>query len=134
VADIYLASVLKEKQPKKDEDDEAETKAKPEVPIAATELKKLAGDYWSDELGVVYRLRLASDKLVLDKILLTGGIPRSSESEGKAFVPVGNNEFRLTGAGLEIRFQFDASGQPVSFTLDAGRTKGMIFKRTSDVG
>jgi CubicO group peptidase (beta-lactamase class C family) len=133
VADIYLASVLKEK-PKKDEDDEAETKAKPEVAVAAAELKKLTGDYWSEELGVAYRLRLASDKLVLDKILLTGDIPRSSESEGKAFVPVGKNEFRLTGAGLEIRFQFDAAGQPVSFTLDAGRTKGMIFKRTSGVG
>jgi hypothetical protein len=134
VADIYLASVLKEKEPKKDDDDEAETKTKPEVPIAAAELRKLTGDYWCDELGVAYRLRLASDKLVLDKILLTGGIPRSSESEGKAFVPVGKNQFRLTGAGREIRFQFDASGQPVSFTLDAGRTKGMIFKRTSDVG
>jgi len=134
VADIYLASVLQEKEPKKDEDDEAETKAKPEVPVAAAELKNLTGDYWSEELGVAYRLRLASDKLVLDKILLTGGIPRSSGSEGKPFVPVGKNEFRLTAVGLEIRFQFDAAGQPVSFTLDAGRTKGMIFKRTSGVG
>ena len=92
----------------------------------------MAGDYWSEELGVAYRLRFANGKLVLDKILLTGGIPRSSDSEGKAFVPVGKNEFQMTAAGLEIRFQFDAAGQPVSFTLDAGRTKGMIFKRTSN--
>ena len=133
VADIYLASVLQGKE-RKDEDDQTETRAKPEVPVAAAELKNLTGDYWSEELGVAYRLRLASDKLVLDKILLTGGIPRSSASEGKAFVRVGKNEFRLTAAGLEIRFQFDAAGQPVSFTLDAGRTKGMIFKRTSGVG
>ncbi len=131
VADIYLASVLKEKEPEKDEEDEAATKAKPEVPVAAEELKKLAGDYWSDELGVAYRLRLTNDKLVLDKILLTGGIPRSSDSAGKAFIPVGKNEFQLTGAGIEIRFQRDAAGQPESFTLDAGRTKGMIFRRTS---
>jgi CubicO group peptidase (beta-lactamase class C family) len=134
VADIYLASALKEKEPKEDEDDEPETKAKPEVPVAAEELKKLPGDYWSDELGVAYRLRLTNDKLVLDRILLTGGIPRSSDSAGKAFVPVGKNEFQLTGAGVEIRFQFDAAGQAVSFTLDAGRTKGMIFKRTSLMG
>jgi hypothetical protein len=134
VADIYLPSVLKEKEPKKDEDDEAETKAKPEVPVAAEELKKLAGDYWSDELGVAYRLRLTNNKLVLGKILLTGGIPRSGGLAGKVFVPVGKNEFQLTGAGVEIRFQFDAAGQPLSFTLDAGRTKGMIFKRTSDLG
>jgi CubicO group peptidase (beta-lactamase class C family) len=134
LADIYLASLLKEKEPKKDEDDEAATKAKPEVPVAAEELKKLTGDYWSDELGVAYRLRLANDKLALDKILLTGGIPRSSGFAGKAFVPVGKNEFQLTGSGIEIRFEFDGAGQPVSFTLDAGRTKGMIFKRTSDLG
>ncbi|HEY1470740.1 MAG TPA: serine hydrolase domain-containing protein [Candidatus Acidoferrum sp.] len=134
VADVYLASVLKEKEPKKDEDDEAETKTKREVPVATEELKKLTGDYWSDELGVAYRLRLTNDKLVLDKILLTGGIPRSSASAGKALVPVGKGAFQLTGAGVEIRFQFDAAGKPASFTLDAGRTKGMIFKRTSDLG
>jgi CubicO group peptidase (beta-lactamase class C family) len=134
VADIYLAAVLKEKERKTDDEDEPESKAKPEVPVATEELKKLTGDYWSDELGVAYRLRLTNGKLVLDKILLTGGIPRSSDSAGKAFVPVGKNQFQLTGTGVEIRFQFDAAGQPVSFTLDAGRTKGMLFKRTSDLG
>ena len=69
VADIYLTSVLKDKEPKKDEDDEEQPKAKPEVPVAAEELKKLAGDYWSDELGVAYRLQLVNGKLVLDKFL-----------------------------------------------------------------
>jgi len=133
VADIYLASVLKEKETKKEEDDEEQAKAKPEVPVAAEELTKLAGNYWSDELGVAYRLQVANGKLVLDKIL-SGGVPRSSDSAGKVLIPVGKNEFQLAGPGFEIRFQFDASGQPASFTLDAGRTKGMIFKRTSDKG
>ena len=133
VADIYLASVLKEKEPKKEEDDEEQPKPKPEVPVAAEELKKLAGDYWSDELGVAYRLQFVNGKLLLDKIL-AGGVPRSSDFSGKPFVPVGKNEFQMTGSGVEIRFQFDAAGQPVSFTLDAGRTKGMIFKRTSNQG
>jgi CubicO group peptidase (beta-lactamase class C family) len=131
VADIYLASVLQEKEPKKEEDDEEQPKPKPEVPVAAEELKKLAGEYRSEELGVAYRLQFVNGKLVLDKIL-AGGIPRSGDSAGKAFVPVGKNEFQMTGSGVEIRFQFDAAGQPVSFTLDAGRTKGMIFKRTSN--
>ena len=133
VADIYLASVLKEKEPKKEEDDEEQTKPKPEVPVAAEELKKLAGDYWSDELGVAYRLQFVNGKLLLDKIL-AGGVPRSGDFSGKPFVPVGKNEFQMTASGVEIRFQFNTAGQPVSFTLDAGRTKGMIFKRTSNQG
>jgi CubicO group peptidase (beta-lactamase class C family) len=131
VADIYLASVLKDKEPKKEEDDDEQPKNRPEVPVAAQELKKLSGDYWSDELGVAYRLQFVNGKLVLDKIL-AGGIPRSGDSAGKAFIPVGKNEFQMTGSGFEIRFQLDAAGQPTSFTLDAGRTKGMIFKRTSN--
>lgn len=130
VADIYLASLLQKKDPKKEEDEE-ETKKKPEVAVAAEELKKLAGDYWSDELGVTYRLRFAYDKLVLDKILLAGGIPRSSDFQGKTIVPVGKDEFQLSGQGMQMRFRLDAAGQPLSFTLDAGRTTGMIFTRTS---
>jgi CubicO group peptidase (beta-lactamase class C family) len=129
VADIYLASLLQKKEPKKEE--EEDPKPKPEVPMAAEELKKFVGEYWSDELGVTYRLQMANDKLVLGKILLTGGIPRSSEFQGKALVPVGKTEFQLTGAPVLVRFQMDAAGQPVSFTLDAGRTTGMLFKRTS---
>ncbi len=129
VADIYLGSEMKEKDPKKYQDEEEETKTKPGVSVAREDLKKFAGDYWSDELGVTYRLQSVHDKLVLDKMLLTGGIPRSNGYEGKAFVPVGKNEFQMTGAGMDIRFQFDAASQPISFMLDAGRTKGMIFKR-----
>jgi CubicO group peptidase (beta-lactamase class C family) len=131
VADIYLAAVLKDKEPKKEDNDEDQPKAKPEVPVPADELKKLAGDYWSDELGVSYRLQFVNGKLMLGNIV-AGGIPRSSDFDGKAFVPVGKDLFQLTGSGVEIRFQFDAAGHPISFTLDAGRTKGMIFKRTTN--
>jgi CubicO group peptidase (beta-lactamase class C family) len=129
VADIYLASLLAKKEPRKEEAEE-ETKEKPQVAVASEELKKFAGDYSSDELGVTYRLQSVDNKLVFEKILITGGIPRSSGYAGKALLPVGKNEFQLKDVGLELHFQSDAAGQPVSFTVDAGRTKGMIFKRT----
>ncbi len=131
VADVYLSSLMQPKESKKEEDDGELPKAKPEIPVPASELRRLAGEYWSDELGVAYRLIIVNDKLVLDNILLTGGIPRSTEFQGKAFVPVGKNEFQMPGTGVEIGFQLDAAGQPVSFTLNAGRTKGMMFKHTS---
>jgi CubicO group peptidase (beta-lactamase class C family) len=130
VADIYLASVLTKKEPPKGEEEE-ETKTRPQVPVTTQELKKFLGDYSSEELGVTYRLQLASNQLVFEKTLLTGGLPRSSGYAGKILLPVGNNEFQLKDADLELRFHLDATGQPDSFTLDAGRTKGMIFKRTS---
>jgi CubicO group peptidase (beta-lactamase class C family) len=132
VADVYLGSSMQPKGPKKEADEEeGASKAKAEIQVAASELQKLAGDYWSNELGVAYRLKIVNEKLALDKILLTGGIPRSTAFQGKAFVAVGKNEFQLPGTGVEIEFQFDAAGQPVSLTLNAGRTKGLIFKRTS---
>jgi hypothetical protein len=71
------------------------------------------------------------NQLVFRKILIAGGIPRSSAYEGKTLLPVAKNEFQLKDADLEMRFPFDAAGQPEGFTLDAGGTKGMIFKRTS---
>jgi len=74
---------------------------------------------------------MLDDKPVLDKILFTGNIPRSDKYQGKTLLPIGKNEFPLTGKGVAMRFQFEAMGQPVSFPLDAGRTKGMIFKRAS---
>jgi hypothetical protein len=99
--------------------------------MAAEELKKMAGTYASDELGVSYQLQVSDEKLKLAGILISGAIPRSSEFVGKMLVPVAKDEFRLSGSPVRIRFQRDSAGQPVSFTLDAGRTKGMIFRRTS---
>jgi CubicO group peptidase (beta-lactamase class C family) len=130
VADIYLAPLLTKKEPKKEQAEE-ETKAKPEVAVVADELRKFVGEYSSEELGVTYRLQSVDNKLVFEKILSAAGLPRSSEFAGMTFMAVGENEFQLKNRGLVIRFQFDAAGQPVSFILDAGRTKGMIFKRTA---
>lgn len=128
IADIYLAALLGPKKEKTEESDKP--KAKPEIPVAAEDLKKAAGLYWSEELAVNYKLEVINGKLMVAQLLLAGGMPRSSDLQGTVLVPVAKDVFDAPAAQLSFHFQGDASGPPNSFTLDAGRSKGMIFQRT----
>ncbi len=67
VADIYLASLLKPKDPKKE--DREEQKKKPEITVPLEDLKPLAGLYWSDELAVTYKFAITNGKLTLVQLL-----------------------------------------------------------------
>src|SRR5712672_1889947 len=60
VADIYLGSLLKarENQPKV-----GDSKEKAELTVSTDQLKNLSGDYWSEELGVVYRLGVSDGRI-----------------------------------------------------------------------
>ncbi len=129
VADIFLASLLKPKEQKKETRDEA--KKKLEIAVSMDDLKPLAGLYWSDELAVTYKLDLTNGKLAIVQLLGAGGMPRSSDLKNTVLVPVAKDEFDAQSAGATFHFQRDAAGLFTSFTLDVGRSKGMIFKRVS---
>ena len=128
VADIFLASLLGPKEKQKEEADPEDKKRKP-IQIASAELKQFAGDYKNVELGVIYRLAFKEDKLEFSGIHDLAGLPRSSELAGKALLPFAEDEVGFSEMPVYLRFQKDATGRPVSFVLDAGRTKGMIFTR-----
>jgi hypothetical protein len=128
VAEIYLGSLMKEKPLKKDEEEESR-KARPEISVSRAELGAFAGDYSSDELGVIYRLAIANGKLTLAGVL-AAGIPRSNDLAGEQIVPVAKDEFELAGdEPINLKFMRDSAGRPTSFALDAGRTTGIIFVR-----
>src|SRR5216683_218 len=55
VADVYLASLMKPKDTNK-ETLEKQAKVQTPVSLTAEQLRSYQGDYWSDELGVAYRL------------------------------------------------------------------------------
>jgi CubicO group peptidase (beta-lactamase class C family) len=129
VADLYLSSVLKEKRAKTE--DPKEGKHPPEISVPAPELEKFAGNYQSAELAVVYRLVVSEDKLKIGGILLPGGIPRSSDFQGKSLTPLGKDQFELAGSSTQFQFQRDSAGQPTGFILNAGRTTGILFVRAS---
>ncbi len=129
VADIYLASLLSSKEPKKEDHDDR--KKKTEISAAVEELMTLEGQYWSEELAVTYKLAVADGKLTLVQLLGAGGMPRSSELQGTVLIPVAKDEFDTAVAGATFHFERDPAGLSTSFTLDVGRSKGMIFKRSS---
>src|SRR6266849_146899 len=61
VADVYLGSLMKPKEQRKPE--ETEKKEKTEILLTAQQLQSYAGDYWSEELGVAYRLAVADGRI-----------------------------------------------------------------------
>ena len=95
---------------------------------SADELAGLAGDYSSDELGVVYRLRVADGRLKLAEIAEATGIPRTGVP-ASTLRPVVADEFEIPDQGMNIYFHKDM--QPIKgFELRAGGSRGIEFSRT----
>jgi CubicO group peptidase (beta-lactamase class C family) len=128
VADIYLASSLKPKQEKKKEGEESRKK-KDSIKLTEEQLQAFTGDYWSEELGVAYRLGVADGKLKVLKVMDAAGLPRLNGSSKDGLRATGMDEFEAVGTPATIHFKRDDRGAVKRFILDAGRTKGMIFVR-----
>jgi CubicO group peptidase (beta-lactamase class C family) len=127
VADLYLGSLMKPKEPSaKTDDDEDEEKKKKEVAISADEARAFAGDYDSEELGVTYRFREAGGKLQMIGIF-SAGFARSSEFDGKILKAVGKDTFEVPDEGVTLRFERNAAGKPAKMIVDAGRTQRILF-------
>jgi CubicO group peptidase (beta-lactamase class C family) len=132
VADIYLASSLKPKQEKKKEAEETKKK-KDFAKLTEEQMQAYAGDYWSEELGVTYRLGVTDGKLRVLKVRDASGFPRLNDSLKEGLRAAGMDEFETAGARATFHFQRDQRGGVKRFILDAGRTTGMIFARRDDL-
>ncbi len=130
VADIYLGSMMKPKEEKKNA--ERETADKKEIPRTPEQLQAYAGDYWSDELGVTYRLGIADGKLKVVGMLDGGGFMHASTLPADGFGATGQDEFSLGRMGITIHFARGSNQAISGFKLDAGRTLGMVFTRRAD--
>jgi CubicO group peptidase (beta-lactamase class C family) len=127
VADVYLGSLMKPKEEKKSTEEKRE-REKNTIVLTEDQLKGYSGDYWSDELGVAYWLGVVDGKLKIAALLDAAGFPHTGNVPTKAFEPTAANDFEMEGSRIAIHFQKDQ--QIVKgFTLDAGRTRGMIFVR-----
>jgi CubicO group peptidase (beta-lactamase class C family) len=128
VADAYLNGVMQAKATKNKSEDDGDAPAiEPRKP-AGRPLEDFAGDYWSDELAATYRLAVADGALRLVKVLDASGWPRSMALPDNALKSTGSDQFSAA-YGLKLRFTENATRGVTGFTLDAGRTKGMIFLR-----
>lgn len=128
VAEIYLGGVMQARAEKDRSEDDEEKPKMQEIKTAGRPLADFAGDYWSDELGVTYRLAVAGGALRLARVLDASGWPRSLDLPDNSLKPSGSDQFDAA-FGLKLHFSEDTAHRITGFTLDAGRTKGMMFLR-----
>ena len=126
VADIYLGALMKPRESKAKEN---EGKEKPEITVGADQLKNLSGEYWSEELGVRYRLGMSDGRVKVVSVADGSGSPRDNNFASDLLRAVGSDEFEAGKSGILFHFQHDGNGSASAFTLDAGRTKGITFQR-----
>jgi hypothetical protein len=120
---------MKPKEEKKAAEREGESAEQKEIPLTAEQLGRYAGDYWSSELGVSYRLGIVEGKLKVMGMLDGGGFIHTSTLPANGLMATAVDEFKLSKTPVKIHFARDSAQAVTGFTLDAGRTKGMIFAR-----
>jgi hypothetical protein len=119
-------SPKEEKKKGSGEDD----RKKGEMRIAEEQLRDYLGDYFSAELRVSYRLEAAEGKLKLTIGLPSGAFGSLGNSPQDYLRATGTDEFEFGNTGIAIHFQRNVEHRVTGFTLDAGRTRGLIFVRT----
>ncbi len=102
-----------------DSDDRETEVLDPVAPVSpgASELALLAGTYASEELETTWRLAVEDGKLYIRH--------RGAPKEALAFMM----KDAMSVDGLSLRFQRDAAGRVTGFTLDAGRVRGIAFRK-----
>jgi CubicO group peptidase (beta-lactamase class C family) len=128
VADVYLGSLMKPKDTSK-EPLEKHEKAQTPVSLTGEQLKSYQGDYWSDELGVAYRLGIVDGKLKVIALLDAAGSAHTGNLPAIAFEATAADKFEMNEERITMQFERDQQQGVKGFTLDAGRTRGMIFTR-----
>jgi CubicO group peptidase (beta-lactamase class C family) len=117
VADIELGEQLEPVAPESRPGGSGEAAEQPEAePFTAAELAAYAGEYYSAELGVTYRLSEEDGEL---RLSLRNTPPRRLRKAG--------GEVRV--GGWRLSFDGDAAGAVSGFTVDAGRVTNIRFVR-----
>jgi hypothetical protein len=116
----------KEEKKKESKDDERQ---KAEIRLTEEQLRDYLGDYFSDELRVVYRLEASEGKLKPRIGQPSGAFGSFGNSPQQYLRAIGADEFELGNRGITVHFRRNAEHLVTSFTLDAGRTRGLVFER-----
>ena len=116
VADVYLGDRMEVREPRGLRNRQIEPPAS--VELSSAEIDAFAGDYYSEELDVVYRFSVAADG---------GCIVYEFGSRQGSVRPIGNDTFWRNNR--QFRFERAADGTITGFQLDAGRVKNLSFTR-----
>jgi CubicO group peptidase (beta-lactamase class C family) len=85
-------------------------------PLAAADRKLLAGEFWSEELAAVWRIYENGGRLIAQ-----------SDGAETSIVKLDDGSYRAGPARIQVLAAID--GRAPSFTVDAGRAKGIGFTR-----
>jgi CubicO group peptidase (beta-lactamase class C family) len=132
VADIYLADQMKKPAQSTDVEGEETPKSKVPFSISRAQSDQFSGDYWSEELGVVYRLALTGDSLILKAILDASGLPRANNSSSSLLQASKPDEFNLGNEGATLVFQRDSNSRVTGFLVKAEGANGISFVRRGE--
>jgi len=124
VADIFLASQMKPKEPASENRPKLET-----VAISTDFVSQYAGEYLSDELFVTYALSVENGKLFLTKTRngTSNGFLQSTQHF--ELRPVGHEKFVQDDQGISFVFSRGTNGAVTGFVLGIGRSSGINFSR-----
>ncbi|HEX5970919.1 MAG TPA: SGNH/GDSL hydrolase family protein, partial [Gemmatimonadaceae bacterium] len=89
------------------------------VTLDATQLRRLAGNYTSDELGATYRVFVRNGQLMIHRPL----------ARDTVLIAESPSSFRAAGSGLMLHFDSTAATPPESFTIQAGPVSDIRFSR-----
>jgi CubicO group peptidase (beta-lactamase class C family) len=128
VADVFLSDLMKPRSTKVQTEEKQQFVETME--LTSKSLDAFSGDFWSDELRVTYRFTRVKNWLRLT-VLGADGTLRPTSIPPDGLVAGDKDVFRITSSEIAIHFGRDANGEVNGFTLDAGRTRGLVFGRVS---
>jgi CubicO group peptidase (beta-lactamase class C family) len=126
IADVFLAAEMKEPKPAPENNPRSQQK-KETFAISPDQLRAYNGQFRSDELLATYSFASENGKLLLTSIRSGDGFAHTTEH--KVLRCVGQDAFVIDEDGWQFVFAHDSKGNVNSFTLDAGRTRGLVFQR-----
>ena len=86
-------------------------------------LRAYAGDYWSEELRVAYRLQVHEDELST----------RHRSGTWVRLLPIDTDAFDTDPGGLSIAFTRNSKGEISELKVSAGRIRNIRFRRVADL-
>jgi CubicO group peptidase (beta-lactamase class C family) len=131
VAEVYLAGLMKPEQAATGPASPATTPegGVREPKLSPAELGAYAGDYWSDELRVTYRLAARAGNLAIQNVIGADLVTRPAGITRREFLAIAPDEFQSNRSQFTLRFTRGVNHRITGFILDAGRTLGMEFTR-----
>jgi len=123
-------SLMKSRKKVRKETEEKREKERKLISPTAEQLRRYQGDYWRRGIGCrITGWELWTASLKIMALLDAMGTAHNGNLPTNAFEATSTDNFEVNEEQITIHFERDQHEGVNGFTLDAGRTRGMIFTR-----